>query len=127
MKDQMASFRRTVCKSFSSYHSKILLSLLFCGLIPLVGTSFLLIHTIRSGKEQILDAVYQSDTQLTMEIDNRIGQIQSVIESVQYSMYAISQTPADMQEKTEVSSVRKTLSLYQSTFNLLHIFAFLPS
>ena len=127
MKDQMASFRRTVCKSFSSYHSKILLSLLFCGLIPLVGTSFLLIHTIRSGKEQILDAVYQSDTQLTMEIDNRIGQIQSVIDSVQYSMYAISQTPADMQEKTEVSSVRNTLSLYQSTFNLLHIFAFLPS
>ena len=127
MKDQMASFRRTVCKSFSSYHSKILLSLLFCGLIPLVGTSFLLIHTIRNGKEQILDGVYQSDTQLTMEIDNRIGQIQSVIDSVQYSMYAISQTPADMQEKTEVSSVRNTLSLYQSTFNLLHIFAFLPS
>ena len=127
MKDQMASFRRTVCKSFSSYHSKILLSLLFCGLIPLVGTSFLLIHTIRNGKAQILDAVYQSDTQLTMEIDNRIGQIQSVIDSVQYSMYAISQTPADMQEKSEVSSVRNTLSLYQSTFNLLHIFAFLPS
>ena len=127
MKDQMASFRRTVCRNFSSYHSKILVSLLFCGLIPLVGTSFLLIHTIRNGKAQILDAVYQSDTQLTMEIDNRIGQIQSVIDSVQYSMYAIAQTPADMQEKSEVSSVRNTLSLYQSTFDLLHIFAFLPS
>ena len=127
MKDQMTSFRRTVCRIFSSYHSKILVSLLFCGLIPLVGTSFLLIHTIRNGKAQILDAVYQSDTQLTMEIDNRIGQIQSVIDSVQYSMYAIAQTPADMQEKSEVSSVRNTLSLYQSTFNLLHIFAFLPS
>ena len=127
MKDQMASFRRTVCRNFSSYHSKILVSLLFCGLIPLVGTSFLLIHTIRNGKAQILDAVYQSDAQLTMEIDNRIGQIQSVIDSVQYSMYAIAQTPADMQEKSEVSNVRNTLSLYQSTFNLLHIFAFLPS
>lgn len=127
MKDQMASFRRTVCRNFSSYHSKILVSLLFCGLIPLVGTSILLIHTIRNGKAQILDAVYQSDTQLTMEIDNRIGQIQSVIDSVQYSMYAIAQTPADMQEKSEVSNVRNTLSLYQSTFNLLHIFAFLPS
>lgn len=128
MKKILLRCKRFLSRRFPTYRSKILLSLLLCGLLPLgIASTTTLQYMFRSSREQVLDAVYQSDSQLTMEINNRIGQISSVLDSLQYSMYTIANTTSGAQEQSNVVSARNIMSLYKSTFSLLHIFAFLPS
>lgn len=128
MKKLLSSCKKFLSRRFPTYRSKILVSLLLCGLLPLGITVMTTVrYTVRNGREQVLGAVYQSDSQLTMEINNRMSQINSVLDSLQYNMYTIANPPSNVQEQSNAVTTRNAMSLYKSTFNLLHIFAFLPS
>ncbi|WP_130837315.1 sensor histidine kinase [Lachnoclostridium sp. Marseille-P6806] len=110
------------------FQSKLFLSFIFCSMVPLIAMGFLSYrYTYRNAVERVLQTTIRSDDLLNSQLNDRIRQVETVADTLQYDMYTLNQSQGDISDELSVfTNVRNNISLYKSTFDFLHIFVFLP-
>ena len=121
-------FHKCIPPSFSSFRYKLLLAFLIATMIPLISLTFISYHiSYNIARDRIIDSAVMTDKQLVSQLNDRLGQVENVADTIQFQMYSLNQPSSNKVDALKkFTAVKNNISLYKSTFDFFHIYVFLP-
>ena len=120
-------FHKCIPPSFSSFRYKLLLAFLIATMVPLISLIFISYHiSYNIARDRIIDSAVMTDKQLVSQLNDRLGQVENVVDTIQFQMYSLNQPASNRVDALKkFTAVKNNISLYKSTFDFFHIYVFL--
>lgn len=120
-------FHKCIPPSFSSFRYKLLLAFLIATMVPLISLTFISYHiSYNIARDRIIDSAVMTDKQLVSQLNDRLGQVENVADTIQFQMYSLNQPSSNKVDALKkFTAVKNNISLYKSTFDFFHIYVFL--
>ena len=120
-------FHKCIPPSFSSFRYKLLLAFLIATMVPLISLIFISYHiSYNIARDRIIDSAVMTDKQLVSQLNDRLGQVENVADTIQFQMYSLNQPASNRVDALKkFTAVKNNISLYKSTFDFFHIYVFL--
>lgn len=120
-------FYKCIPPSFSSFRYKLLLAFLIATMVPLISLTFISYHiSYNIARDHIIDSAVMTDKQLVSQLNDRLGQVENVADTIQFQMYSLNQPSSNKVDALKkFTAVKNNISLYKSTFDFFHIYVFL--
>ena len=120
-------FHKCIPPSFSSFRYKLLLAFLIATMVPLISLIFISYHiSYNIARDSIIDSAVMTDKQLVSQLNDRLGQVENVADTIQFQMYSLNQPASNRVDALKkFTAVKNNISLYKSTFDFFHIYVFL--
>ena len=120
-------FHKCIPPSFSSFRYKLLLAFLIATMVPLISLTFISYHiSYNIARDRIIDSAVMTDKQLVSQLNDRLGQVENVADTIQFQMYSLNQPSSNKVDALKkFTTVKNNISLYKSTFDFFHIYVFL--
>lgn len=120
-------FHKCIPPSFSSFRYKLLLAFLIATMVPLISLTFISYHiSYNIARDRIIDSAVMTDKQLVSQLNDRLGQVENVADTIQFQMYSLNQPSSNKVDALKkFTAVKNNTSLYKSTFDFFHIYVFL--
>ena len=120
-------FHKCIPPSFSSFRYKLLLAFLIATMVPLISLIFISYHiSYNIARDRIIDSAVMTDKQLVSQLNDRLGQVETVADTIQFQMYSLNQPASNRVDALKkFTAVKNNISLYKSTFDFFHIYVFL--
>lgn len=120
-------FHKCIPPSFSSFRYKLLLAFLIATMVPLISLIFISYHiSYNIARDRIIDSAVMTDKQLVSQLNDRLGQVENVADTIQFQMYSLNQPSSNKVDALKkFTAVKNNISLYKSTFDFFHIYVFL--
>lgn len=120
-------FHKCIPPSFSSFRYKLLLAFLIATMVPLISLTFISYHiSYNIARDHIIDSAVMTDKQLVSQLNDRLGQVENVADTIQFQMYSLNQPSSNKVDALKkFTAVKNNISLYKSTFDFFHIYVFL--
>lgn len=120
-------FHKCIPPIFSSFRYKLLLAFLIATMVPLISLTFISYHiSYNIARDRIIDSAVMTDKQLVSQLNDRLGQVENVADTIQFQMYSLNQPSSNKVDALKkFTTVKKNISLYKSTFDFFHIYVFL--
>ena len=121
-------FHKCIPPSFSSFRYKLLLAFLIATMVPLISLTFISYHiSYNIARDRIIDSAVMTDRQLVSQLNDRLGQVENVADTIQFQMYSLNHSSSNKVDALKkFTTVKNNISLYKSTFDFFHIYVFLP-
>lgn len=85
-------FHKCIPPSFSSFRYKLLLAFLIATMVPLISLTFISYHiSYNIARDRIIDSAVMTDKQLVSQLNDRLGQVENVADTIQFQMYSLNQ------------------------------------
>ena len=119
-------FHKCIPPSFSSFRYKLLLAFLIATMVPLISLTFISYHiSYNIARDRIIDSAVMTDKQLVSQLNDRLGQVENVADTIQFQMYSLNQPSSNKVDALKkFTTVKNNISLYKSTFDFFHIYVF---
>lgn len=120
-------FHKCIPPSFSSFRYKLLLAFLIATMVPLISLTFISYHiSYNIARDRIIDSAVMTDRQLVSQLNDRLGQVENVADTIQFQMYSLNHSSSNKVDALKkFTAVKNNISLYKSTFDFFHIYVFL--
>ena len=120
-------FHKCIPPSFSSFRYKLLLAFLIATMVPLISLTFISYHiSYNIARDRIIDSAVMTDKQLVSQLNDRLGQVENVADTIQFQMYSLNHSSSNKVDALKkFTAVKNNISLYKSTFDFFHIYVFL--
>ena len=120
-------FHKCIPPIFSSFRYKLLLAFLIATMVPLISLTFISYHiSYNIARDRIIDSAVMTDKQLVSQLNDRLGQVENVADTIQFQMYSLNQPSSNKVDALKkFTTVKNNISLYKSTFDFFHIYVFL--
>lgn len=120
-------FHKCIPPSFSSFRYKLLLAFLIATMVPLISLTFISYHiSYNIARDRIIDSAVMTDKQLVSQLNDRLGQVENVADTMQFQMYSLNHSSSNKVDALKkFTAVKNNISLYKSTFDFFHIYVFL--
>ena len=120
-------FHKCIPPSFSSFRYKLLLAFLIATMVPLISLTFISYHiSYNIARDRIIDSAVMTDRQLVSQLNDRLGQVENVADTIQFQMYSLNHSSSNKVDALKkFTTVKNNISLYKSTFDFFHIYVFL--
>lgn len=120
-------FHKCIPPRFSSFRYKLLLAFLIATMVPLISLTFISYHiSYNIARDRIIDSAVMTDKQLVSQLNDRLGQVENVADTIQFQMYSLNQPSSNnVDALKKFTTVKNNISLYKSTFDFFHIYVFL--
>lgn len=120
-------FHKCIPPIFSSFRYKLLLAFLIATMVPLISLTFISYHiSYNIARDRIIDSAVMTDKQLVSQLNDRLGQVENVADTIQFQMYSLNQPSSNKVDALKkFTAVKNNISLYKSTFDFFHIYVFL--
>ena len=120
-------FHKCIPPRFSSFRYKLLLAFLIATMVPLISLTFISYHiSYNIARDRIIDSAVMTDRQLVSQLNDRLGQVENVADTIQFQMYSLNHSSSNKVDALKkFTAVKNNISLYKSTFDFFHIFVFL--
>ena len=120
-------FHKCIPPSFSSFRHKLLLAFLIATMVPLISLTFISYHiSYNIARDRIIDSAVMTDRQLVSQLNDRLGQVENVADTIQFQMYSLNHSSSNKVDALKkFTTVKNNISLYKSTFDFFHIYVFL--
>ena len=120
-------FHKCIPPSFSSFRYKLLLAFLIATMVPLISLTFISYHiSYNIARDRIIDSAVMTDRQLVSQLNDRLGQVENVADTIQFQMYSLNHSFSNKVDALKkFTAVKNNISLYKSTFDFFHIYVFL--
>ena len=120
-------FHKCIPPRFSSFRYKLLLAFLIATMVPLISLTFISYHiSYNIARDRIIDSAVMTDKQLVSQLNDRLGQVENVADTIQFQMYSLNQPSSNKVDALKkFTAVKNNISLYKSTFDFFHIYVFL--
>ena len=120
-------FHKCIPPIFSSFRYKLLLAFLIATMVPLISLTFISYHiSYNIARDRIIDSAVMTDRQLVSQLNDRLGQVENVADTIQFQMYSLNQPSSNKVDALKkFTTVKNNISLYKSTFDFFHIYVFL--
>lgn len=120
-------FHKCIPPIFSSFRYKLLLAFLIATMVPLISLTFISYHiSYNIARDRIIDSAVMTDKQLVSQLNDRLGQVENVADTIQFQMYSLNQPSSNKVDVLKkFTTVKNNISLYKSTFDFFHIYVFL--
>ena len=120
-------FHKCIPPSFSSFRYKLLLAFLIATMVPLISLTFISYHiSYNIARDRIIDSAVMTDKQLVSQLNDRLGQVENVADTIQFQMYSLNHSSSNKVDALKkFTTVKNNISLYKSTFDFFHIYVFL--
>lgn len=120
-------FHKCIPPIFSSFRYKLLLAFLIATMVPLISLTFISYHiSYNIARDRIIDSAVMTDKQLVSQLNDRLGQVENVADTIQFQMYSLNQPSSNnVDALKKFTTVKNNISLYKSTFDFFHIYVFL--
>lgn len=120
-------FHKCIPPSFSSFRYKLLLAFLIATMVPLISLTFISYHiSYNIARDRIIDSAVMTDKQLVSQLNDRLGQVENVADTIPFQMYSLNQPSSNKVDALKkFTAVKNNISLYKSTFDFFHIYVFL--
>lgn len=122
-------FHKCIPPIFSSFRYKLLLAFLIATMVPLISLTFISYHiSYNIARDRIIDSAVMTDKQLVSQLNDRLGQVENVADTIQFQMYSLNQPSSNKVDALKkFTTVKNNISLYKSTFDFFHIYMFFCS
>lgn len=113
----------------NNVYKKLVFVTLVCSLLPLLLVSIISYGmSYRIAKSRTIDSLKATNTQIALNIDNRLSQVESLSNSVSFYLYKLYNAPlAPLSSYLDAYSYSKnSLGTIKNTFDLFQISIFLP-
>ena len=96
-------------------------------MVPLISQTFISYHiSYNIARDRIIDSAVMTDKQLVSQLNDRLGQVENVADTIQFQMYSLNQPSSNKVDALKkFTTVKNNISLYKSTFDFFHIYVFL--
>lgn len=120
-------FHKCIPPRFSSFRYKLLLAFLIATMVPLISLTFISYHiSYNIARDRIIDSAVMTDRQLVSQLNDRLGQVENVADTIQFQMYSLNHSSSNKVDALKkFTAVKNNISLYKSTFDFFHIYVFL--
>ena len=120
-------FHKCIPPRFSSFRYKLLLAFLIATMVPLISLTFISYHiSYNIARDRIIDSAVMTDRQLVSQLNDRLGQVENVADTMQFQMYSLNHSSSNKVDALKkFTTVKNNISLYKSTFDFFHIYVFL--
>ena len=120
-------FHKCIPPIFSSFRYKLLLAFLIATMVPLISLTFISYHiSYNIARDRIIDSAVMTDKQLVSQLNDRLGQVENVADTIQFQMYSLNHSSSNKVDALKkFTAVKNNISLYKSTFDFFHIYVFL--
>jgi two-component sensor kinase yesM len=120
---------QTFSSKLNSVYKKLVFMTLLCSILPLTIVSiisYVVSYTI--SKSHTIDSLKATNTQIALNIDNRLSQIEQLSSTISFYLYSLYNTPLMPLSSylNEFSNSKKNLGAIKNAFNLFQIDVFLP-
>ena len=87
---------------FSSFRYKLLLAFLIATMVPLISLTFISYHiSYNIARDRIIDSAVMTDKQLVSQLNDRLGQVENVADTIQFQMYSLNQPSSNKVDALE--------------------------
>lgn len=116
-------FHKCIPPRFSSFRYKLLLAFLIATMVPLISLTFISYHiSYNIARDRIIDSAVMTDRQLVSQLNDRLGQVENVADTIQFQMYSLNHSSSNKVDALKkFTAVKNNISLYKSTFDFFHI------
>ena len=115
-------FYKCIPPSFSSFRYKLLLAFLIATMVPLISLTFISYHiSYNIARDHIIDSAVMTDKQLVSQLNDRLGQVENVADTIQFQMYSLNQPSSNKVDALKkFTAVKNKISLDKSTIHFFH-------
>ena len=112
-------FHKCIPPIFSSFRYKLLLAFLIATMVPLISLTFISYHiSYNIARDRIIDSAVMTDKQLVSQLNDRLGQVENVADTIQFQMYSLNQPSSNKVDALKkFTTVKNNISLYKSTLD----------
>ena len=107
-------FHKCIPPIFSSFRYKLLLAFLIATMVPLISLTFISYHiSYNIARDRIIDSAVMTDKQLVSQLNDRLGQVENVADTIQFQMYSLNQPSSNKVDALKkFTTVKNNISLY---------------
>ena len=111
-------FHKCIPPIFSSFRYKLLLAFLIATMVPLISLTFISYHiSYNIARDRIIDSAVMTDKQLVSQLNDRLGQVENVADTIQFQMYSLNQPSSN-----KVDALKKFRCINPHSISSIYMF-----